>query len=155
ELEVGRGNFADVAEAQQRLEQFRLDLVTKTSDVITTERQLRNLLGLPAVDDRRIVPVSAPTEAKLEPDWDACRAVMVEKQPDIAQQKAKVKEAERKAADIDSCTDFVTAFLPGLDVPGPFAPLPTREHCQTRDVLERQRAYLQQVIHQTTHSLAR
>src|SRR5262249_8497873 len=47
ELMVGRGTVADVAEAQQRLEQFRLDLVTRTSDVITTERQLRNLLGLP------------------------------------------------------------------------------------------------------------
>ena len=38
ELEVGRGTRADVAEAQQRLEQFRLDFVTRTSDVITTER---------------------------------------------------------------------------------------------------------------------
>src|SRR5205823_7966045 len=56
ELSAGRGTVADVAEAQQRLEQFRLDLVTKTSDVITTERQLRNLLGLPPADDRRIVP---------------------------------------------------------------------------------------------------
>ena len=65
ELRVGRGTVADVAEAQQRLEQFNLDLVTKTSDVITTERQLRNILGLPPADNRRIVPVTAPTEARL------------------------------------------------------------------------------------------
>ncbi len=68
ELEVGRGTVADVAESQQRLEQFRLDLVTKTSDVITTERQLRNILGLPPADNRRILPVTAPTEARLEPE---------------------------------------------------------------------------------------
>ena len=30
-------------------------------------------------DDRRIVPVTAPTEAKLEPDWDTCLATMREK----------------------------------------------------------------------------
>ena len=47
ELVVGKGAVADVAEATQRLEQFHLDLVTKTSDVITTERELRHLLGLP------------------------------------------------------------------------------------------------------------
>src|SRR6185369_1874332 len=76
-LENGRGTVADVAEATQRLEQFRLDLVSKTSDVITTERQLRNLLGLPPADDRRIVPVTAPTEARLEPDWDASLAQML------------------------------------------------------------------------------
>src|SRR5262249_53556832 len=51
ELVVGKGTIADVAEAQQRLEQFNLDLVTRTSDVITTERQLRNILGLPPADN--------------------------------------------------------------------------------------------------------
>ena len=66
-LLVGRGTIADVAEAAQRLEQFNLELVTRTSDVITTERQLRNILGLPPADNRRIIPVTPPTEARLEP----------------------------------------------------------------------------------------
>ena len=55
-------------------EQFKLDLVTKTSDVITTERQLRNILGLPPADSRRIVPVTAPVEAQSSPDWETCVA---------------------------------------------------------------------------------
>ena len=79
---------------QQRLEQFRLDFVTRTSDVITTERQLRNILGLPPADNRRIVPVTAPTEARLEPDWDASLAQMVTFQPDIVQQQLLVRVAE-------------------------------------------------------------
>ena len=45
ELKVGRGTVADVAESQQRLEQFKLDLVTKTSDVITTERSFATSSG--------------------------------------------------------------------------------------------------------------
>ena len=94
ELEVGRGTRADVAEAQQRLEQFRLDFVTRTSDVITTERQLRNILGLPPADNRRIVPVTAPTEARMEPDWDASLAQMITFQPDIVQQQLQVRVAE-------------------------------------------------------------
>src|SRR3954465_10954170 len=94
ELEVGRGTVADVAESQQRLEQFRLDLVTKTSDVITTERQLRNILGLPPADSRRIVPVTAPSEARLEPDWEASLAQMLAFQPDIVTQQLVVRVAE-------------------------------------------------------------
>ncbi len=92
--QVGRGTVADVAEAAQRLEQFNLDLVTRTSDVITTERQLRNILGLPPADNRRIIPVTPPTEARLEPDWDASLAQMLNFQPDIVQQQILVRVAE-------------------------------------------------------------
>ena len=74
EQKVGRGTEADVAEAQQRLEQFRLNVVTQ--DVGRDHRRAaapRDILGLPPADNRRIVPVSVPVEAKVDPDWDACR----------------------------------------------------------------------------------
>lgn len=122
-LEVGRGDAANIAEIQQRLEQLRLDLVTKTSDSITTERQLRAMLGLPTADDRRIVPVTLPTEAKREPIWEECLAAMLEKQPDIVEARAKLKKAE---AAQDSLAQ-----------------------------LERAKKALDQIIHQTTHALAR
>jgi RNA polymerase sigma factor (sigma-70 family) len=89
---------ANLSEAQVRLDQFRLDLVTKTSDVFTTERQLRFLLGLPPTDGRRIVPVTPLSEARLEPDWDTCLAAMLENQPDIVQARARLKEAEANPA---------------------------------------------------------
>ena len=210
ELEVGRGTTADVAEAEQRLEQFRLDLVTKTSDVITTERQLRNLLGLPPADDRRIVPVTAPTEARLQPDWDASLAQMITFQPDIVNQQLQVRAAELQLLvsrnqllpqlsfnslyqlnglghTLDQAESVMTGrtikaidplistqqraaglnSLPGnyrdfhqwqvgltLQMPlGMRAPLANVR--QTQYALLRQRAFLQQVVHQTTHSLAR
>ena len=99
ELVVGKGTVADVAEAQQRLEQFSLDLVTRTSDVITTERQLRNILGLPPADNRRIIPVTPPTEARLEPDWDSSLAQMVTFQPDIVQQQLAGPDRRTPAPD--------------------------------------------------------
>jgi outer membrane protein TolC len=83
ELRAGRGTASDVAEAQQRLEQFNLDVVTRTSDVFTTERRLRDLLGLPPADNRRILPTTPPIEVRLEPDWEKCLAVMLDQQPDI------------------------------------------------------------------------
>lgn len=107
---------ADVAEASQRLDQFRIDLATRTSGVITTERQLRNVLGLPPADGRRIVPVTAPVDAKLEPDWDACLAAMLEKQPDVVRAK---ETAKSKGVDLDA---IARSFLPDLVAKGPFAP---------------------------------
>ena len=62
--------------------------------MITTERQLRNILGLPPADNRRIIPVTPPTEARLEPDWDSSLAQMVTFQPDIVQQQISVRVAE-------------------------------------------------------------
>jgi outer membrane protein TolC len=210
ELEVGRGTVADVAESQQRLEQFRLDLVTKTSDVITTERQLRNILGLPPADSRRIVPVTAPSEARLEPDWEASLAQMLSFQPDIVTQQLIVRVAElqllisrnqllpvlnlnalyqlnglghtldtsegvmtgRKILGIDPLVS-AQQHAAGLNTaPGVYrdfnqwqlgftfqmplgmrAPLANVRNAQY--TLLKQRAYLQQVVHQTTHSLAR
>jgi len=210
ELEVGRGTRADVAEAQQRLEQFRLDFVTRTSDVITTERQLRNILGLPPADNRRIVPVTAPTEARIEPDWETSLAQMITFQPDIVQQQLQVRVAELQLLlarnqllpvlnfnalyqfnglgdNLDSAEANMTgAALRAIDplvalqqraaglnsqprdfnnfqqwqlgftfaMPlGMRAPLANNRQAQLS--LLRQRAFLQQIVHQTTHSLAR
>jgi outer membrane protein TolC len=210
ELVVGRGTVADVAEAAQRLEQFNLDLVTRTSDVITTERQLRNILGLPPADNRRIIPVTPPTEARLEPDWDASLAQMLNFQPDIVQQQILVRVAELQlliarnqllpqlslnalyqlnglGQSLDSSFAVMTGStlkalnpvianeqrLAGLESnPGLYSnfvtwqvgftfqmPLGMRSPlANTRSAqytLLRARAYLQQVFHQTTHSLAR
>ena len=125
ELKVGRGTIADVAEAAQRLEQLNLDLVTRTSDVITTERTLRDLLGLPPADGRRVLPVTAATKARLDPDWEECRTAMLANQPDIARSRAIVTAAER-----DVSGDGLTR-------------------------LERTKAYHQEVIDQATQSLRR
>ena len=185
--------------------------MTRTSDVITTERQLRNILGLPPADNRRIIPVTPPTEARLEPDWDASLAQMLNFQPDIVQQQILVRVAElqlliarnqllpqlnlqrplsverpgpaarqrrgghdgsrpqglepghRQHADAAPAfnpspgmySNFVTwqvgfTFQTPLGMRSPLAN--TR---QAQYILLRARAYLQQVVHQTTHSLAR
>jgi outer membrane protein TolC len=90
-LEERRGSREDAAEASLRFEQLQLELVTKTSDVITAERQLREILGLPLADNRRLFPSTAPSVTKIEPDWDASLSVMLEKQPDVARANESMK----------------------------------------------------------------
>ncbi len=147
--DLGHGATADVAEAQQRLEQARLALVTATSDTITTERQLRNILGLPAVDGRRIVAATPPVEAKVEPDWDRSLAAMMAHQPDILQQRESLAKSEgRVSTATDSAKSPAPPGLPG-DVVDAFA-------AQSAKVTsDRQRVFLKQVTHQATHSMAR
>ena len=209
-FDVGTGSIPNVAEAKEQLERFRLELVTATADVITTERQLRNILGLKPADNRRIVPVTAPTEARLEPDWDVSLAQMVSFQPDIVRNQLLVRLAELQLLvsrnqllpqlNLDALYQFngfghtldraeavgtganITAINPltqalqrsaGVNpTPGLFhnfqsyqvgltfiMPLGFRNALsnvrQAQYQLLRQRAFLQQVVHQTTHSLAR
>lgn len=209
-FEVGRGSPSDVAEAEQQLEGFRLQLISATADVITTERQLRNILGLPPTDNRRIIPVTAPTEARLEPDWELSLAQMLAFQPDIVQQQLQVRLSELQLLvarnrllpslnldalyqlngygdNIDDAEAVMTgqtlrAIDPlnaalqqqaGLQVqPGNYsnfqtwqmgltftAPLgfrgPLANVKASQYILLRQRAFLQQVVHQQTHSLSR
>ncbi len=210
ELEAGRGTTADVAEAQQNLERFQLAYITATSDTITTERQLRNILGLPPADNRRIIPVTAPIEARIQPDWETSVSQMLAYQPDIVQQQILVRVAELQLLiqrnfllpqlnlsasyqlqglgnRLDQALATETgASLKGLDPrvaglerqaglnanPANFAGFTQYQVGMTLAVplgfrfalanarqfqyqLLRQKAFLQQVVHQTTHSLAR
>jgi Outer membrane efflux protein len=151
ELTVGRGTPANVAEAAQRLEQFNLDLVTRTSDVLTTERQLRNILGLPPADNRRITPVTPPSEAKLEPVWDTCLHEMLEHSPEIAQRKMAVG----KLRDTIAIASVVAPVSSNTAPLGQQVQDATLVDPDIRQRLAQQEAELQRTIQQQAQSLAR
>jgi outer membrane protein TolC len=209
-LIVGVGAPPNVAEAQEQLERFRLDLVDKTANLITTERQLRNILGLPPADSRRINPVTAPTDARVEPDWETCLRQMVTFQPDIVQQQLLTRVAELQLLSsrnqllpvlnlqalyqlngLGHHLDQAESVMTGREILGinpmlqaqqrlaglnPTAGLvggfsfwqvgltfqmpigyrgPLANARQAQYTLLRQRAFTQQTVHQTTHSLYR
>jgi RNA polymerase sigma factor (sigma-70 family) len=130
-------NAANIAEVEARLEACNLDLVTRTSDVITTERELRNLLGLPAADNRRIVPATNPTEKSVKFKREACVAEMMEEHPEIVLKKLAIAEFFEP-----------TTFIPGSVTSN----AETEWHENHRKALQKQ---LQPAIEQQTHALAR
>ncbi len=65
-------DFDDYTTIQRRLTQFAKDLRDRTADVIAAERQLRNLIGVPESDNRRIIPITPPAEAPLAFAWGTC-----------------------------------------------------------------------------------
>jgi outer membrane protein TolC len=208
--EIGTGERQTVAEAAEQLERFRLEYINQTSQLLNTERQFRNLLGLPPSDNRRILPTTAPTEARIEPDWDSSLAQMVAYQPDIVQNQLLVRVAELQllvarnqllpvlsfdllyqlngfGKDLDEAFGVMTGkTLQAIDPilqfqqrqaglnpqPGQYngfqtwqagitfqMPIgyrgPLANVRQAQFVLMRQRAYLQQVVHQQAHYLNR
>jgi len=153
ELEVGRGTTADVAEAQQSLERFQLAHLGAVVDLRTTERQLRNLLGLPPADGRRIVAVTSPVEAEVRPDWDESLRAMIANHPDIVEQRQRVEAAGRREG-MSAARAFLRSQWP--------APVALAEYYVPinlpgggRPEADYRRTFNLQVVHQTTHALAR
>jgi hypothetical protein len=149
ELQLRQG-AADVAEAARRLEQFNLDLVSRTSDVITAERQLRNILGLPPADNRRIVPVTPPSEGKFEPDWDACVDEMLEQAPNIVEQKT----ALRRLRDRIAVASANVAVGPTMTGSGQQRLEATKADPATRQQAARKEIELEGIIREQTRKLA-
>jgi outer membrane protein TolC len=93
-LKVRLGDLATLAQARVSYNQFRANLIAAEASVLTQEGALRNILGLPPSDNRRIIPISAPTGQRLKPEWDALLSLAGERRPNIAELKSIV-EADR------------------------------------------------------------
>jgi hypothetical protein len=141
------GGGAHIAEAAQRLEQFNLDLMTRASDVITTERQLRNILGLPPADNRRIIPVTPALEARLEPVWDTCVGEMLEQAPEIVQRKIALGKL-RDAIAIATAGPITVSSENQR-------PAAATDEPEQRKRIAQQETELEQTIHQEIRTLAR
>ena len=151
DLATGRGTFASVAEAAQRLEQLNFELVSKTSDVITVERQLRELLGLPPADNRQIVPSTKPTEELIEYELESCMQEMSQGEPEVVEQKLAMETLDPIVAKlIDQHSDKLTAAK-SQKSNAKFGP--AKRESKLRQA--QQKKDLQQIVQQKTHSLVK
>jgi outer membrane protein TolC len=183
-LKSGLADVSNVAQARVTYSQFRANLVAAEADALTREGALRNILGLPPEDGRRIVPVSAPATARLTPVWDALLRVAEQRRPDIVElklileaDKLRLLQAENQAlprVDVTALYRWngLSGTMPNGEhlstEPGQFTdwsvgvnfsvPLGLRsERAKVRQqklVIERDRANLEQGVHAAVHMLA-
>lgn len=87
----GPGN---AARARAQLETFRSQRITALATVLENERQLRGLLGMPAEDGTRLVPIDAPTLSPYVPEWNAARDETLANRVELtmARQELKVRQ---------------------------------------------------------------
>jgi outer membrane protein TolC len=93
-LKTGFGDAGTVAQARLSYSQFQASLIAAEAAVLTQEGALRNLLGLPPEDDRKIVPVSFPASQRLQPDWNELTRLAEQRRPDIVELKI-IAEADQ------------------------------------------------------------
>jgi outer membrane protein TolC len=162
----GRGNpaIAELADIAPRLDKFQKALANRKAEVADAERQLRKLLGLPQSDNRQIIPVDHPIKEHVIFDRAECLEVMMQKQPDIIQQKALRHLADQKLSEArNAITSASTNPLARHDndvnlasaQPSPRSNHPLANTRTAQYAVIRSQEFLDQVVQQTAQSLDR
>lgn len=181
---VGLADAKDVAQSKVTYTQFKANLIAAQALALTREGALRNILGLPPVDDRFIVPISTPVSERLPIDWESVVALAEERRPDIIELKIILEADQQRLIQAENQTlpklDALAAYqfngltgtmpsgetltaagarFPGYTLGINFSvPLGLRAgRAQVRQeklIIERDRANLQQGLHQAIHELA-
>jgi outer membrane protein TolC len=183
-FKAGTANFeGDVAQARVSMENFEAQLIGARADRLQREAALRNLLGLPPSDGTRMVAVSLLRTARIEQDWDSIVALAETYRPDLIELKLVLEAdqeqlylAENQAQpQLDTVAQYRWNGLSGttpantnINEGGRFndwavgvnfsVPLGLRQGralIRQREILiMRDRANLNQFLHQTSHNLA-
>ncbi|OWK47448.1 TolC family protein [Fimbriiglobus ruber] len=119
---VARQQQAEQALAQYQL--FRGQAITARGQVLTSERQLRGLLGMRSDDGTRMIPVDEPTLVPYKPDFYEMAAEALQYQPSLIIQRQELKarqlnlvlQRNLRKPDLRLLTNYTIAGLgPRLD----------------------------------------
>jgi outer membrane protein TolC len=89
--EAGRIPIQDFAQTRQQYELFRSQRLAALAGVLESERQLRDLMGLPVEDGKRLVPVDEPVLTAYQPDWATALNEAIALRPPIVIQREELK----------------------------------------------------------------
>lgn len=172
------------AQAKVTLNQFQANLIAAKADVLAFEAALRNILGLPPSDGKELVPTSVPAKDRLRPIWEAVLQLAERRRPDLIELKlvleadqVRLMQSENQMLPrLDLSGTYRWNGLAGEQIngervstnPGQFTdwtvglnfsvPLGLREgRARVRQqalVIARDRANLEQGLHQMAHDLA-
>ena len=183
-LGAGRVDSAEVEQARSVLANFRASEVAAQASLLQREAALRNILGLPPSGPLRIVPVTPPDTQRLAVDWDGVVRLAEEYRPDLIELKLILEADQQRLLlarnqalpRVDATALYRWNGLEGRTPdrriissrPGEFAgwllgvnfsvPLGLRQNRaelrQQELIIMRDRANLQQGLHNATHTLA-
>lgn len=101
ELETARqnrgfANSADVAQVRTALANFRASRIAARGNLLQREAALRNILGIPPSDQRRLIPTTPPTADRIQFDWMSLLAIAQERRPDIIELKLIIEADDQQ-----------------------------------------------------------
>lgn len=93
-LEGGKATRQEEAQSREQYYGFRFEVEQSLRDLYNAESNLRFMLGLAATDGRLIRPITEPTTAPWNYDWNELNAEALVRMPEIRQQKWIIKARE-------------------------------------------------------------
>ncbi|MFK8113079.1 MAG: TolC family protein [Rubripirellula sp.] len=84
---AGDANAGDLAQTQLALENFRASLLVSQSTVLQRQAALLNILNLPPFEAERTVPVTPMVDQPVQVDWEAINTMAQRQRPDIIELK--------------------------------------------------------------------
>jgi outer membrane protein TolC len=184
QFQRGMGRATDRAQARSSLASFEANEVTARADLIRREAALRNILGLPPSDGREIIPVTAPATDWIDVEWETILRTAEQYRPDLIELKLAVESDQQQLvlarneafpsveasalyrwdalggkdpndAWLASRPGQFTGWNLGIDVSVPLGLRQARAALRQRELtLMRDRAHLEQALHNATHRLA-
>ncbi|MGB7328946.1 MAG: TolC family protein [Rubripirellula sp.] len=86
-IAAGDANAGDLAQSQLALENFRASLLASEANVLQRQAALLNMLGLPPYEAQRTIPVTPMAEELITVDWTAINELAQRERPDIIELK--------------------------------------------------------------------
>jgi len=183
-LRQGLGNQLSAAQARLSYATFRANLFTSQANVLQREAALRNLMGLPPEDGNRLVPSTPPTRDRVEFRWEELVATAQSRRPDLIELNLILLADQRRliqgrnaaqpalnavalhrwnglsgqmlnGGTISSPLDNHTDWTMGVTFSVPLGLRLSRAQVRSQELLiSKDRANIQQGLHQTEHALA-
>lgn len=86
-VETGDASAGDLAQTQLALENFRANLLASQANVLQRQAALLNILGLPPYEAERTIPVTPMLEELVIVDWARINELAQQERPDIIELK--------------------------------------------------------------------
>ncbi|WP_419189277.1 TolC family protein [Stieleria marina] len=86
-IETGDANAGDLAQTQLALENFRASLLASQASVLQRQAALLNILGLPPYEAQRTIPVTPMVQEPFVIDWAKINELAQQERPDIIELK--------------------------------------------------------------------
>lgn len=180
----GAANVAEPSQARVALFGFQANLVTAEATLLNRESALRNLLGMPPLDPSELIPYTPPVREKIEINWDELVELAEVNRPDLIELKlildadTQLLGQARNQAQPRLDTSFRyrwnglegemlngsrlnsrggqhTDWTMAVNFSVPFGLRQSRASLRQQQLnIARDRANLQQSLHQITHQLA-
>jgi outer membrane protein TolC len=183
-LRSGLGDAGERAQAQSSFARFHANRITAEANLLRREAALRNILGLPPSDAKELVPVTPPTTERINVEWGEILRIAETYRPDLIERKLRIEADQQElllahndafprvdasalyrwdalggrdpsGAWVTSRPGQFTGWQFGIDVSLPLGLRQSRAALRQRELsLIRDRANLDQALHNATHLLA-